>query len=61
VPLRANGQLAFGHYEWDDVRGKFVAHAIDVLTLSGDRIAEFTAFMDPDALARFGLPEELGE
>jgi RNA polymerase sigma-70 factor, ECF subfamily len=61
VPVRANGQLAFGHYEWREERGQFVAHAIDVLTLSGDRIAEMTAFMDPEPFARFGLPEELGE
>ena len=61
VPVRANGQLAFAHYEWREERGKFVAHAIDVLTLSGDRIAEITAFMDPEAFGRFGLPDELDE
>jgi RNA polymerase sigma-70 factor (ECF subfamily) len=61
VPARANGQLAFGHYEWREERGAFVAHAIDVLTLRGDRIAEIIAFMDPDAFSRFGLPDELGE
>jgi RNA polymerase sigma-70 factor (ECF subfamily) len=61
VPIRANGQLAFGHYQWREERGKFVAHAIDVLTLRGDRIAEITAFMDPEAFARFGLPETLDD
>jgi len=61
VPTRANGQLAFGHYEWSEKRGAFVAHAIDVLTLRGDRIAEITAFMEPGAFARFGLPDELPE
>jgi RNA polymerase sigma-70 factor (ECF subfamily) len=61
VPIRANGQLAFGHYQWREERGKFVAHAIDVLTLSDDRIAEITAFMDPDAFARFELPEQLDD
>jgi RNA polymerase sigma-70 factor, ECF subfamily len=61
VPTRANGQLAFGHYVWTDERRAFVAHAIDVLTLDGDRIAEIHAFMDPEAFARFGLPEELSE
>jgi RNA polymerase sigma-70 factor (ECF subfamily) len=61
VPVRANGQLAFGHYEWRAERGAFVAHAIDVLTLSGDRIAEITAFMDPQAFAGFGLPDALNE
>jgi RNA polymerase sigma-70 factor (ECF subfamily) len=61
VPTRANGQLAFGHYEWSEERGAFVPHAIDVITLRGDRIAEMTAFMDPDAFARFELPHELPE
>jgi RNA polymerase sigma-70 factor, ECF subfamily len=61
VPVRANGQLAFGHYKWHAERERFVAHAIDVLTLRGDRIAEITAFIDPEAFARFGLPDELDE
>jgi RNA polymerase sigma-70 factor, ECF subfamily len=61
VPVRANSQLAFGHYEWRKERGAFVAHAIDVLALSGDRIAEITAFMDPQAFAGFGLPDALNE
>jgi RNA polymerase sigma-70 factor (ECF subfamily) len=60
VPTRANGQLAFGHYSWDAARERFVAHAIDVLTLdAAARIAEITAFLDPEAFARFGLPVEL--
>jgi RNA polymerase sigma-70 factor, ECF subfamily len=61
VPTRANGQLAFGHYVWFEERGTFGAHAIDVLTLDGDRIAEITVFMDPETFARFGLPDELAE
>jgi RNA polymerase sigma-70 factor, ECF subfamily len=59
VPITANGQLAFGHYIWREERGTFVAHAIHVLTLDGDRIAEITAFRDPEPFARFGLPDEL--
>jgi RNA polymerase sigma-70 factor, ECF subfamily len=61
IPTRANGQLAFGHYVWFEDRRAFGAHAIDVLTLDGDRIAEVTLFMDPEAFARFGLPDELDE
>jgi RNA polymerase sigma-70 factor (ECF subfamily) len=61
VPTRANGQLAFAHYVWFEERGAFGAHAIDVLTMDGDRIAEVDVFMDPDAFARFGLPDELRE
>jgi RNA polymerase sigma-70 factor (ECF subfamily) len=58
VPLRANGQLAFGQYIWEDERAAFTAHSITVLTLERDRIAEITAFLDPDLLPRFGLPVE---
>ena len=61
IPTRANGQLAFGHYVWFEERGAFGAHAIDVLTLDGPQISEVTVFMDPEALARFGLPDELAE
>jgi RNA polymerase sigma-70 factor, ECF subfamily len=59
VPTRANGQLAFGHYRWDDERETFVGKNITVLTLDGERIAEITAFLDADLLPRFGLPEEI--
>jgi RNA polymerase sigma-70 factor (ECF subfamily) len=57
VPTRANGQLAFGHYGWDDDAGAFLAHAITVVTLGGDRIDEITVFLDPGLFASFGLPE----
>jgi RNA polymerase sigma-70 factor (ECF subfamily) len=59
IPTRANGQLAFGHYIWDDRATAFVPHAIDVLTLDGDRIREITIFMNQEGFARFGLPERL--
>ena len=32
---------------------------IDVLTLSGARIAAVTAFLTPEVYRRFGLPESL--
>ena len=54
-------ELAFGHYIWREKRGAFAADAIDVLTLDGDRIAELDLFRDPEAFARFGLPEELAD
>jgi RNA polymerase sigma-70 factor, ECF subfamily len=59
IPIRANGQLAFGHYMWSEEVGVFAAHGINVLTLDGDRIAEINLFRDPRAFSRFGLPEEL--
>jgi RNA polymerase sigma-70 factor (ECF subfamily) len=62
VPVRANGQPAFGHYAWDADRGAFVAHAIHVLTMDGAEIAEIAeiaAFLTPEPFARFGLPDSL--
>jgi RNA polymerase sigma-70 factor (ECF subfamily) len=59
VPARANAQMAFGHYELDGRSGRFVAHAIHVLTFDGVRIAAIMAFRSPQAFAGFGLPEEL--
>jgi RNA polymerase sigma-70 factor (ECF subfamily) len=59
IPVRANGQVAFGHYIWDDGRGKFTPHGVNVLALHGDRIAEITAFLTPEVFACFGLPDEM--
>jgi RNA polymerase sigma-70 factor, ECF subfamily len=57
VPARANGQVAFAHYNWDRERGRFGAHSINVITLAGDRIAAITAFLDASRFAAFGLPD----
>jgi len=59
LPALINGQLAFGTYAWDPGRGRFVAHALDVLTLRGERVAAVTAFIGSQAFARFDLPTEL--
>jgi RNA polymerase sigma-70 factor (ECF subfamily) len=59
LSTRANGQLAFGHYIWDEERETFTAHTMTVLTLDGERIAEITAFLDAELLPRFGLPDEI--
>lgn len=56
VPARANGQLAFAHYLWDGERGRFGAHSINVITLSGERVAAITAFLDASTFPAFGLP-----
>jgi RNA polymerase sigma-70 factor (ECF subfamily) len=55
VPTSANGQPAFGHFELDAGSGALIPHAVSVLTLDGDRIAEITAFLDAEALAGFDL------
>jgi RNA polymerase sigma-70 factor, ECF subfamily len=60
VPIRANGQPALGCYSWDEERRTFTAHSIGVLTLDdAGRIADFTSFLDPELLPRFGLPSEV--
>ncbi len=59
VPARANGQLAFGNYRWDEERQSFLPRSISVLTLDGGGIAEITTFLGPELIPRFGLPDEL--
>ena len=60
LPTRANGQPAVGCYTWHEDEGAFLPFALDVLTLSGTRIKEVTAFIarspevsDPEVLARW--------
>ena len=56
IPTTANGQVAFGHYRWEEASEAFVSHGITMLTLGGDRITEITGFLTPEAVGRFGLP-----
>jgi RNA polymerase sigma-70 factor (ECF subfamily) len=59
TPARANGQLAFGKYIWDEERDAFMPHGVNVLTLRGAQIEEITAFLTPDAFRQFGLADSL--
>ncbi len=59
IPARANGQLAFGLYAWDDQTQTFMPRAVDVLTLRGAQIQQITAFLTPDAFRGFDLPTRL--
>jgi RNA polymerase sigma-70 factor (ECF subfamily) len=59
VPARANGQLAFAHYRWDEERQIFSAPRLVVITLAGDEIAEITAFLEVDLTPAFSLPDEI--
>jgi RNA polymerase sigma-70 factor, ECF subfamily len=59
IPVRANAQLAFGLYAWDDKAQTFGPRAVDVLTLRGAQIREITAFLTPDAFRNFDLPASL--
>jgi RNA polymerase sigma-70 factor, ECF subfamily len=59
VPVRANGQLAFGKYIWNEERETFAPHSISVLTLGREGITEVTTFLDAELLPRFALPDEI--
>ncbi len=57
IPRRASGQLAFGAYGWSDENERYQLHALQVLTLRGDRISELAGFVMPERVqAPFGLP-----
>jgi RNA polymerase sigma-70 factor (ECF subfamily) len=55
-PARANGQLAVGCFAWDEAAGAFLAYALDVLQLRGDRIASIVSFIGGTRFPAFGLP-----
>jgi RNA polymerase sigma-70 factor (TIGR02960 family) len=56
LPVRANGQLAFGTYLWDVDR--YVPGGLDVIVVRGSEIVEIVSFLEADFSA-FGLPEEV--
>jgi RNA polymerase sigma-70 factor (ECF subfamily) len=60
LPARANGQLAFGTYAWDEDAGCYQASGLDVITLRGARIGAVTAFLPPDRFPAFDLPDRIG-
>jgi RNA polymerase sigma-70 factor, ECF subfamily len=57
VPLRANAQVAFATYCWED--GRFRANAVHLIRLRGEEVAEIVAFLDRAVLDRFGVPFHL--
>lgn len=60
VPTAANGLPAFGQYRPGADGQPHTPWALIVLELSGDRIANWNAFLDTQTLfPRFGLPMEL--
>jgi RNA polymerase sigma-70 factor (TIGR02960 family) len=59
VPIRANGQPAFGCYV-EDAHGAIARPwSLIVLTLEGDAIAAITRFGDTGVFPHFGLPRTL--
>jgi hypothetical protein len=59
IPIRANGQPAFGCYLRDPDRGRPHAYGLMVLTLEGEHVAAITGFPDTGVFAAFGLPRTL--
>jgi RNA polymerase sigma-70 factor (ECF subfamily) len=60
LPVRASGQLAFGLYAAPVGGTSYHADAIMVLSLdSSADVTSITAFREPAAFARFGLPAEI--
>jgi RNA polymerase sigma-70 factor (ECF subfamily) len=58
--IAANGSPAFGQYKPSESGSGFDPWALQVLEISGGRIAEFTFFLDTDRLfPLFGLPPRL--
>ena len=55
LPVRANGQPAFGFYVRNPETGDYYTVGLMVLTLSGSQVSVLTRF-DPGTLPRFGLP-----
>jgi RNA polymerase sigma-70 factor, ECF subfamily len=59
IPLMANGSPAFAQYK-PDPAGGLAPWSVQVLEISGDRIAAMTMFLDTARLfPRFGLPDHL--
>ena len=59
VPVRANGQPAWGTYSPDPATGVLHCSGMIVLSLAGSRICELTRF-EPAVTAGFGLPRTIG-
>jgi RNA polymerase sigma-70 factor (ECF subfamily) len=71
VPTRANGQISFGAYAWEQGRRCYTPLSLDVLTLDGAAVTDITSFVSPqtsgpdrerfaaEVFDRFGLPSQL--
>jgi RNA polymerase sigma-70 factor (ECF subfamily) len=53
---RSNGQPAMAFYRRDESTGPYTAVGVQVLTIDGPVIAEVTTFLEPQWVAKFGLP-----
>ncbi len=58
VSTSVNRQPAVAYYEWRQPEGAYLPLTLDVLRITGGKIAEITTFHD-DQFPRLGLPERL--
>jgi RNA polymerase sigma-70 factor (ECF subfamily) len=59
MPTWANGQPAIAWYLWGAESESYVATAIEIPTLEGERVKGMISFVTPEIFPRFGLPDEL--
>jgi RNA polymerase sigma-70 factor (ECF subfamily) len=59
VPVRANGQPAWGEYRRDQATGNLRLTGVEVIAIAGDRVSEITRF-ETTLAPHFGLPRTLG-
>jgi len=60
TPTTANGQPCLACYLWEDAKGVFTLHSLNVLTFEGAKISEITVFLDPATFEPFDLPAVTG-
>ncbi|MFD0803040.1 RNA polymerase subunit sigma-70, partial [Streptomonospora algeriensis] len=61
VPVTANGTAAFGQYRPSGPGGAFEPWSLQVVEISGDRIAAITNYLDTERMfPLFGLPADPG-
>ncbi|RKN49251.1 sigma-70 family RNA polymerase sigma factor [Micromonospora endolithica] len=58
VPVRANGDTAFGHYKIDPAGGRR-PFSLQFVETAGRRITRLTTFLDTRLFPHFGLPDRL--
>jgi RNA polymerase sigma-70 factor (ECF subfamily) len=61
LPTSANGQPALAGYLWDAKTEAFMPYCLYVLTLREGQIEDITAFVTPEILQHFGLPESIAQ
>lgn len=59
LPTRANGSPAFGLYQQESRAGAYQLAGLLVLSVEGEQIGGFVAFVDLSSLAPFALPATL--